>query len=89
MNTWHNLLGSALHAHDETFNDIISTNLSEEDLKVVFDDDYGSIEGKPFLAWTKNRVYFPVVYDGAEWACSVPRNPDISEAEGFAHVGGE
>jgi hypothetical protein len=33
------------------------------------------INGKPFLLWTNDRVYFLVIYDGKEWAGSVPRNP--------------
>lgn len=59
----------------ETRKDIISYTLTEEELDIPFDDGYGGTEGKPFTLWTKNRVYFPVQYDGAEWVDSVPRNP--------------
>lgn len=50
-----------------------------------FHDGYGGEEGLPFTLWTKERVYFPVVYDGSEWVASVPRNPN---GEATEHVGG-
>lgn len=58
----------------------------EAALDVEFDAGYGGAEGPPVLIWTEDRVYFPVVYDGAEWLGSAPRNP---QAEGQAHVGGQ
>ena len=45
-------------------------------LDYLFDDTYGFIEGEPFTLWTKERVYFPMVFDGSEWVASVSRNPD-------------
>lgn len=30
-----------------------------------------------FCVWTEKFVYFPVCYDGDEWAGFVPRNPDM------------
>ncbi|HET7406003.1 MAG TPA: hypothetical protein VFJ21_02550 [Mycobacteriales bacterium] len=59
---------------------------SEDVLDIEFDDTYGLAEGQPVLIWTEQRVYFPVVYDGAEWLGSAPRNPT---REGQPHVGGE
>lgn len=56
-----------------------------EAFDVEFDEDYGGPEGAPVLAWTEDRVYFPVVYDGAEWMGSAPRNPTT---DGQRHVGG-
>lgn len=45
----------------------------------------GGVTGCPFTLWTKNFVYFPARYDGAEWVASVPRNPcDVATR----HVGG-
>lgn len=35
----------------------------------------------PFTLWTKNRVYFPAVYDGDEWVHSVPRHPNNEATE--------
>ena len=66
--------------------EIISCTLSDSELNVEFDCDYGHGEGKPFTAWSENYVYFPVVYDGAEWVERVPRNPCNEATE---HVGGE
>jgi hypothetical protein len=54
-------------------------------LDVDFDAGYGSPHGPRFTAWTTQRVYFPVVYDGAEWVGSAPRNPCDEATE---HVGG-
>lgn len=51
-----------------------------------FDNGYGGAEGMPFTLWTEERVYFPVVYDGAEWVASVPRNPCDEATD---HVGGQ
>lgn len=53
---------------------------------VEFDPGYGTSEGPTVLAWTETRVYFPVVYDGAEWMGSAPRNP---QQDGQHHVGGQ
>ena len=53
---------------------------------VEFDGGYGGSEGPDVLAWTEARVYFPVVYDGAEWIESAPRNP---RPEGQGHVGSQ
>lgn len=51
-----------------------------------FDDGYGGSQGPPVTVWTEERVYFPVVYDGAEWMGSAPRDPS---GEALRHVGGE
>lgn len=44
-------------------------------LDVTFDTGYGSAQGPSFTAWSANRVYFPLCYDGSEWVGSAPRNP--------------
>jgi hypothetical protein len=54
-------------------------------LDYEFDDGYGGTEGPYFTMWTKDRVYFPSCYDGAEWISSVPRNP---AGESTEHIGG-
>ena len=59
---------------------------SEMVLDVEFDCGYGGSNGPEFLVWTATHVWFPVVYDGAEWVGSAPRDP---QAEGQAHVGGQ
>lgn len=65
---------------------VVAVAPSEDALDVEFDDGYGGSEGPAVLIWTEVRVYFPVVYDGAEWLGSAPRNPTT---EGQAHVGGQ
>jgi hypothetical protein len=75
-----------MQLHSETFDDVVSCTLTAEELCVKFDSGYGMSEGKPFTIWTANRVYFPAVYDGAEWAESVSRNPD---GKPTSHIGGE
>lgn len=75
MATWRVLIGDELNECGETLADIIHCTLTDDELNVEFDDGYGMPEGKPFTAWTNTRVLFPVVYDGAEWVGSAPRNP--------------
>jgi len=86
MWNWKRLLESAMEDRGETLADLISCTLTEEQLLVEFDAGYGGSEGKPFTAWTENSVYFPAVYDGAEWVEGVSRNPD---GEPTRHIGGQ
>lgn len=58
----------------------------EKWFETEFDDGFGSVEGCSFTVWTKDYVYFPVNYDGAESADYVPRNPNRQAKE---HVGGD
>lgn len=81
--TWREIIEEEARDHGEP---IIACTLSDEELDVPFDTGFGGSEGAPFTAWSASRVFFPVVYDGAEWVASVPRNP-CSEAT--RHVGGE
>jgi hypothetical protein len=66
METWKQLIEIAMREHSESWNDVESCTLTEEELNVPFDIGYGQSEGSPFTLWTKSRVYFPAVYDGAE-----------------------
>ncbi len=50
-----------------------------------FDDGYGGVDGDAFTVWTQTRVYFPGIYDGAEWCASVPRHPNGVPTP---HIGG-
>lgn len=75
MTTWRKILENVMRHYGESFEDVIATTLTPEQLIEAFDNGYGGIEGCSFTLWTKNRVYFPTEYDGAEWAASVPRNP--------------
>jgi hypothetical protein len=86
MTTWKEQILNEMKYLGETFQDVVSCTLTEEQLLKEFDPGFGGQEGLSFTLWTSNRVYFPVVYDGAEWVCSVSRNPDGKPTQ---HVGGE
>ncbi len=64
---------------------VIRCTLTEDQMRVRFDDGFGGVEGRPFTAWTATRVYFPTDYDGAESVASAPRNPCDEPTQ---HVGG-
>ncbi len=85
MATWRKQLIDTMRLYDETFSDIVSNTMTDQEMDTEFDDGYGGEEGCPFTVWTHNRVYFPVTYDGAEWVGSVSRNPDGKPKN---HVGG-
>ena len=88
ITTWRDRISYAMEEHGETLDDVTGAApaISAGWLDVEFDDGWGRAEGAPFTLWTSRRVYFPVVYDGSEWAASVPRRPcrEITD-----HVGGQ
>jgi len=84
MANWFDMLKEAMEEDGEIFENRHCT-MGENELKREFDDGYGGPEGKPFTAWGKNWVYFPICYDGAEWVGHAPRNPCSIEME---HQGG-
>jgi hypothetical protein len=84
--TWKELITDAMENSKESWDDVVSCTLTENELEKKFDGGYGGSEGKPFTLWTKKRVYFPVVYDGSEWVESVSRRPDKKPS---GHFGGE
>lgn len=69
----------------DSWENIIGSTLTDTELDFEFNSGYGSEEGKPFTLWTKDYVYFPVQYDGAEWVGRTPRNPN---GEPTCHQGG-
>jgi hypothetical protein len=83
--TWRKLLKNRMLSLGESWEDVVSTTLTDEQADKEFSDDYGGKEGDPFTVWTRERVYFPGIYDGAEWVASVPRNPCDEATD---HVGG-
>jgi hypothetical protein len=83
MTTWRKLFEDERGLDDTP---VVAVAPEGIDLDREFDGGYGGSEGEPVLIWTEARVYFPVVYDGAEWMGSAPRNPTD---EGQRHVGGE
>lgn len=42
-----------------------------------FDDNFGSINGPMFMAWSDDWVVIATDYDGAESLQAVPRNPTV------------
>ena len=84
--TWRIEISRAMAEHGETWDDLVACTLTDAEADAEFDPGYGTSEGAPFTAWSKARVYFPAVYDGAEDAVSVPRNP---ADEATQHIGGQ
>jgi len=82
---WFELITDALASRGEGWTDAVRTTLTPEELMREFDAGYGGVEGAAFTLWTNKHVYFPAVYDGAEWVTSVPRDPCNERKE---HVGG-
>lgn len=70
-----------------TYHDGFGANDLNDLLDAEFDSGYGSAEGVPFLAWSANRIYFPVECDGAESVDSLPRNPSGADDEDLRHIG--
>lgn len=86
LTNWKKLITKEMKHNKDSWNNMEHCTLTKKELLKQFDDDYGSSKGDSFTLWTKKYVYFPAVYDGAEWCASVRRNPcDISKS----HVGGE
>lgn len=73
MTCWKDLLNETLRP--QTVEDLVVTTLTPEQMEAVFDNDFGGPEGCPFTAWTTDRVFFPICYDGLESVGSAPRNP--------------
>ena len=86
MTTWRKEIAEAMEESYDSWDNVVACTLSDAELDAEFNPSYGSNEGEPFTLWTKSRVYFPVVYDGAEWASSVSRNPCDEKKQ---HVGGQ
>ena len=84
--SWADHLKVVLAKHGETWADVEAHTLTERELHARTPDGFGGSERAPFTLWTAKRVYFPAVYDGAEWVESVPRHPCKEKTK---HVGGE
>jgi hypothetical protein len=83
MTTWRKEFESS---REDDQSSVVAVAPDDSVLDVEFDAGYGGSEGSPVLIWTEEYVYFPVVYDGAEWLGRAPRNP---RPEGQSHEGGE
>lgn len=76
LTTWRELIYAEMAERGESWGDVVSCTLSDDELDIQFDDGFGLREGRAFTVWTAKRVYFPTVCDGAESAASVSREPD-------------
>ena len=85
MSNWKTMLTEELNNNGESWSDVEQNTMNEEEMCKEFDSGYGGVEGCPFTVWTKESVYFPVCYDGAEWVGRVSRNPDDKPTD---HHGG-
>ena len=83
--TWRKKLTELLARDGKTWSDLIGCTLTDEQADAELIPYYDRVQGASFTAWTENRVYFPVCYDGAEWIGSVPRHPCNEKTE---HMGG-
>jgi hypothetical protein len=85
MATWKKLIEEAFEDSGDTWADVISNTMSEEQMLVEFYNGFGGTNGIPFTIWTERFVYFPAQYDGAEWVEWVSRNPN---GNATYHIGG-
>ncbi|HET6725915.1 MAG TPA: hypothetical protein VFH85_07920 [Gammaproteobacteria bacterium] len=85
MENWKSMLDEALKENGEAWDDVEANTMTEAEMDKSFDSGYGGTEGEAFTVWTKNSVYFPVCYDGAERVGRVSRNPDGKPTD---HQGG-
>jgi hypothetical protein len=83
--TWRIELNEALEDNKETWEDIVSNTMTNEQMDKEFDPGWGVPEGCEFTVWTNNFVYFPLCYDGSESVGCVSRNPDDKPTN---HLGG-
>ena len=84
--TWKKLIEEAMMRHEESFHDVVGSTFENDEINREFFSGAGLSCGVPFTPWTRERVYFPVVYAGEEWVGSVPRNPCPEKTE---HQGSE
>ena len=76
MKSWKEMLDEALEENGESWAEVEANTMTDKEMTKKFDSGFGGRKGIPFTVWTKNSVYFPVVYDGAEWVGRVSRHPD-------------
>lgn len=86
LTSWAELLETAREDAEDN-SPLAARSRTDEEMAVQFDPGYGGTNGLPFTAWTEDRVYFPICYDGEEWVGSAPRNPG-DRPEHCVHQGG-
>ena len=85
MTCWRELISCAMERHGDAWGNVEFNTMDDSAMDRQFNDDYGATQGCAFTVWTRDYVYFPLCYDGAEWAGSVRRNPGAFATE---HQGG-
>ena len=75
LTTWRKLISEEMKERGDCWDNVVMTMPRAGFLDIEFDDGFGGHEGVPFTLWTKDRVYFPMEYDGADLVRSAPRNP--------------
>ena len=84
--TWNKMLKEICEKDGEEFANLKVFVEKDGGMDKPFDNGFGGSEGPSFTAWGEKWVYFPIVYDGAEWIGHAPRNPcEIA----MDHQGGE
>lgn len=85
MGNWKEMLGQALEENGESWAEVESNTMTEDEMAKDFDDGFGRTKGCSFTVWTKKSVFFPICYDGSEWVGCVSRHPDGKPTD---HQGG-
>jgi hypothetical protein len=76
ISTWRQIFPIALALTKDSLDDLtFNTQDANDLLDKEFNSDYGSAEGQPFVAWSKDYVYFSRDYDGLDYVDFVERNP--------------
>ena len=88
MSTWRELIEQTMEENGDDWSNVVEYKLAKntweegdqtllppEELDRDFHCSYGGTEGAFFTLWSREFVYFPICYDGAEWCGSAPRNP--------------
>ena len=86
MSNWKSMLDEAMTACGDDWAEVEANTMTDADMAKEFNAGFGGSEGCAFTVWTKRRVFFPIVYDGAEWVGSVSRHPDGKPTD---HQGGQ
>ena len=71
MTSWKKLILEEMKFHGETFDDVVRSTLSNEEMDVEFKYPLGEMQ-----LWTHGQVYYSFESDGYYYVDSMPRNPE-------------
>lgn len=74
--SWKELITESMIGGNDSWNNVESCTMTSEEMNKKFYTGFGRIEGTLFTVWTAKYIYFPVVYNGAEWVGRISRNPN-------------